>query len=202
MGFFPKSSVWKILRRFNNRFGMKIVNALKFRSGKMFESGKTKRQSLAAFNFLLDYVPNWEKAYLPGGLIQCQFFVPKAEARAVFPELINMQQKAGLESYLAVMKRHREDRFLLSHGVDGYSLALDFKVTDRNRDELFKLARAMQERVLRAGGRFYFAKDATLTPEQAHKFLGEALHQFRDIKKDLDPENLLSSDLARRLQLV
>ena len=35
--------------------------------------------------------------------------------------------------YLGVLKRHRPYPFLMTHAVDGYSLALDFKVTKRNR---------------------------------------------------------------------
>lgn len=199
--FFPKSSVWRILKIFNNRFAMRFVNAAKHYSGKWIEHGKTHRQSLAAYNFLLDYVPGWEKSYLPGGLIQCQYFVPKENARAVFARLVEMQQEAKLESFLAVMKRHRPDRFLLSHAVDGYSLALDFKVTEANRERLWDLARRMNDYALEHGVRFYFAKDSTLTAEQAARFLGPALEQFRNYKQIYDPDYLLTSDLDKRLSL-
>jgi decaprenylphospho-beta-D-ribofuranose 2-oxidase len=201
MGIVPKSSVWRFLKLLNNRFAMHMVNAAKHRAGLWKEHGKTSRQSLAEYNFLLDYVPGWERAYEPGGLIQCQFFIPSAEARHTFEQLTILQQEARLESFLAVMKRHRPDRFLLSHAVDGYSLALDFKVTGKNRARLWQLTFDMNELALKAGGRFYFAKDSTLTPAQARAFLGEELDRFRDLKRLYDPENLLTSDLARRLEI-
>lgn len=198
---FPKSQVWRVLKLLNNRAGMRRVNALKHAAGKMFENGKVRPQSLAKFNFLLDHVPDWERAYEPGGLIQCQYFVPREVAKSTFERLVEMQQQARLESFLAVMKRHRADSFLLSHAVDGYSLALDFKVTAKNRTALFDLAHRMNDVALRAGGRFYFAKDSTLTPEQAREYLGMALVALRTLREEHDPDGLLTTDLARRLQL-
>jgi len=201
-GLFPKSSVWRLLRLLNHRAGMRFVNAAKQAAGKYREHGKIVHQSLAAYNFLLDYVPGWEKAYLPGGLIQCQYFVPKDAAQEVFSMLVRIQQEEGLESYLAVMKRHRPDGFLLTHAVDGYSLALDFKVTASNRERLWRMANRMNQTALESGGRFYFAKDSTLAADQAHSFLGQGLTKFRELKKLYDPECLLTNALAQRLELV
>ena len=88
----------------------------------------------------------------------------------MFREQLALCLKHGLPSYLAVMKRHRPDKFLMTHSLDGYSLALDFKVNDKNRAKLWSLAQQMNRRVLEAGGRFYFAKDSTLTPEMHASF--------------------------------
>jgi decaprenylphospho-beta-D-ribofuranose 2-oxidase len=101
-----------------------------------------------------------------------------------------------------VMKRHRPDKFLFSHAVDGYSLALDFKVTRRNWARLRELCHRMNDLVLAAGGRFYFAKDSTLRPSDVRAYMGEeALAKYRSFKEKLDPEGLLTSELARRLDL-
>ena len=61
-------------------------------------------------------------------------------------------QQAGMVPYLAVLKRHRPDPFLMTHAVDGYSLAMDFAVS-RNasrREALWMLCRDMAETVLAA----------------------------------------------------
>ncbi|MFW5697765.1 MAG: FAD-binding oxidoreductase, partial [Fimbriimonadaceae bacterium] len=166
LGFLPKSMVWRFLRPFNNRTGMRFINRAKHHAAKVLGHGKNASQSLVEFSFLLDYVPDWRNAYSPNGFIQYQSFVPKARAEEVFARQIARQQKEKLESFLGVMKRHREDEFLLSHGVDGFSLALDFKVTPRNRERLFAMCRDFNEEVLAAGGKFYLAKDSTLTPDQ------------------------------------
>lgn len=203
LGFWPKSMVWRILKKFNNRLGMEFVNWAKYKSARTLGNGKSHSQSLVGFSFLLDYVPHWRRAYLPYGFIQYQSFVPKEHAKHVFAKQIAIQQKAGMESYLAVMKRHRPDNFLFSHAVDGYSLALDFKVTKKNWPKLRTLCHLMNELVLEAGGRFYFAKDSTLRPSDVKAYLGEeALAEYRQFKARFDPDNLLTSELARRLQLA
>lgn len=203
LGFYPKSVVWRVLRRLNNRTGMHFLNWAKYEAGATLGDGKPIHQSLVAFSFLLDYVPNWQRAYEPHGFIQYQSFVPREHAPRVFAAQVRLQQEAGLESFLGVLKRHRPDRFLFSHAVDGYSLALDFKVTHRNRARLWALCHRMNDLVLEAGGRFYFAKDSTLRPQDARAFLGEAtLARFRELKARFDPSALLTNGLARRLELV
>ena len=158
------------------------------------------RQSHAAFAFLLDYVPNWKLAYQPGGLIQYQSFIPTESALEVFTEQLDLCRRAGNIPYLGVFKRHREDDFLMTHAVNGYSLALDFKVTASNRARLWQLCAEMDKLVIEAGGRFYFAKDSTLTPESFAPCLAEErVRRFLAIKRACDPEGLLETDLFRRI---
>lgn len=203
LNFFPKSMVWRMLKMFNNRTGMDFINWAKHTSSKTLGDGRPHPLSLVGFSFLLDYVPNWRYAYLPHGFIQYQSFVPKEHAKQVFSEQLRLQDKAKLESFLAVLKRHRPDDFLFSHAVDGYSLALDFKVTRSNWPRLQRMCHMMNDMVLKAGGRFYFAKDSTLRPSDVKAYLGdEALAKFRGLKAELDPEGLLTSELARRVELV
>ena len=105
-----------------------------------------------------------------------------------------------MPNYLAVFKKHKSDPFLLTHGLDGYSMAMDFRVTRRNRERLVAMVRQMDEIVLRAGGRFYFAKDSTLRPEICRAFLGEeAISQFMGLKERCDPAGMLETNLWRRL---
>jgi FAD/FMN-containing dehydrogenase len=200
-GMIPKGWMWRGLKFFMNDFGMRAVNAAKFTLGTRGQTrNKPYQQGHAAFNFLLDYVPDWKKAYLPGGLIQYQSFVPKENATRVHTELLRMCHRDGLIPYLGVYKRHRPDPFLLTHSVDGFSFAMDFKVTDKNRERLWYHAHKMDEVVLEAGGKFYFAKDATLERSSAHRFFPqENLEAFLELKRKLDPEGLLQTNLSRRL---
>lgn len=203
LGVVPKSETWRVLRLLNHRIGMRTLNAAKHAAGRLLEHGRSSRQSLVAFSFLLDYVPGWQRAYAPGGFVQFQSFVPAADARRVFDEQVRMQQSEGLESFLGVLKQHRKDGFALSHGVDGFSLALDFKVTEANRAHVWGLARRMNALVLAAGGRFYLAKDSTLTAEEFQQSVGEAgLARLRAARATFDPEGLLTSAQGQRLGLV
>ena len=159
---------------------------------------ETYPQSHAAFHFLLDYVPNWELAF--GELIQYQSFLPKETAEDAWHEMLTISQKRGMPSHLGVTKRHRPDKFLLSHALDGFSLALDFKVTKGNRERMNSMLQEFDKIVLDAGGRFYFAKNSETTPETAASFLGaETVARFKSLKQRTDPHNLLESDLYRRV---
>ena len=99
-----------------------------------------------------------------------------------------------------VLKRHRPDDFLMTHAVDGWSLALDFAVRPRTRTRLWSLARELAGLVLAAGGRFYPAKDSTLDRETYEASLGpERLARFRALKAACDPTGLLETELSKRL---
>ncbi|MEW6084158.1 MAG: FAD-binding oxidoreductase [Chloroflexota bacterium] len=196
-GVLPKSSLHYFMSPFVNNPGWRAVNIVKYVSALRKH---TFRQSHAAFHFLLDYVPNWERSFGRGGLIQYQSFVPKETAEDAWRAILQLSQQRGLPSYLGVTKRHRPDKFLLSHGVDGFSLALDFKVTDRNRVPLSAMLQEFDRIVLDAGGRFYFAKNSETSAESTRRFLGDArITKFKKIKKRCDPNGLLESDLYRRV---
>ncbi len=196
-GVFPKSILYLFMKPFANNLGWRGVNTAKYIASLRQH---TFRQSHAAFHFLLDYVPNWELAYGRGGLIQYQSFLPKETAEAAWTEILRLSLKRGLPSYLGVTKRHRPDKFLLTHAVDGFSLALDFKVTNDNRAKLSTMLQDFDRIVLDAGGRFYFAKNSETAPETATRFLGaETIAKFKRLKKRCDPNGILESDLYRRV---
>ncbi|HET6595563.1 MAG TPA: FAD-binding oxidoreductase [Anaerolineales bacterium] len=196
-GVFPKSILYLFMKPFANNLGWWGVNTAKYAASLW---PHRFRQSHAAFHFLLDYVPNWEMSYGRGGMIQYQSFLPKETAEDAWREMLQLSLRRALPSYLGVTKRHRPDKFLLTHGVDGFSLALDFKVTDSNRPALSKMLQEFDQIVLRAGGRFYFAKNSETSAETAHAFLGdETIQTFRELKKRCDPHHLLASDLFRRV---
>ena len=203
LGVFPKSEVWRALRLFNNDPGMRLVNLAKYVSGRLEGMGPPHRQAHAAFAFLLDYVPNWKWAYGrtgKSGLIQYQAFVPHENARAVYAEILARNQRAGFVPYLGVFKRHRPDPFWLTHSNDGWSLALDFKVTPANRAELWKHCAGLTEIVLAGRGKFYFAKDLVIgQQDMLRMFPPERTQAFLALKRELDPEGLLQTNLYRRV---
>ena len=196
---FPKSQLWRFMGPFMNNPGVSFVNRAKFYASKL-QHEKTFIQSHVAFAFLLDYVPDWRLSYGPSGFIQYQIFVPDATARACMRDVLAMCHKERLCSFLGVLKRHRPDPFLLTHALDGWSLALDFKADDK--PALWRFTERLTERVLAAGGKFYFAKDAVLRPEDVARAYGDKLSQFAALQARVDPSGLLSSDLWRRITSV
>ena len=195
---FPRSQVWRAIRMLTHDPGMAFINAAKYRTSRLTH-GHRYLQSHAAFAFLLDYVPDWRLAYGRGGFIQYQLFVPTGAARECMRDALRLCQAHGIRPYLGVFKRHRPDRFLLSHALDGWSLALDFRVTESTRERLRVLTTEITERVLDAGGRFYFAKDSVLTRDQVRRAYGdERVRHFLALKGKADPDGLFASDLSRR----
>ncbi len=196
-GVFPKSILYIFMMPFANNLGWRAVNIAKYIASLRTH---TFRQPHAAFHFLLDYVPNWELSYGRGGMIQYQSFLPKETAEDCWREMLTLSLQRGMPSYLGVTKRHRPDKFLMSHAVDGFSLALDFKVTDRNRASLSQMLEEFDKMVLQAGGRFYFAKNSETSAETTRKFLGEeTITKFKHLKHRCDPDHVLESDLYRRI---
>jgi FAD/FMN-containing dehydrogenase len=197
LGALPRSELWRILRLFQNRPGMRLVNLGKQVSHRI-DPRRQHRWLHTEFGFLLDYAPGWNRAYGAAGFIQLQPFAPVDVAQELFGEILRLAKRRGLPPFLVVLKRHRADRFLLSHGLDGFSLAMDFPA--RRRAPLWSLAREIQDLSIEAGGRFYFAKDSTLTAEQtARMFPAENLRRFAEWKRKCDPDGWLQSDLARRV---
>ena len=196
-GVMPKSLLHYFMSPFLNNLGVWGINTAKYIAS---ARKHTFTQSHAEFHFLLDYVPNWERSFGRGGLIQYQSFLPRETAETAWREMIELSQRRGLPSYVGVTKRHRPDKFLLTHTVDGFSLAMDFKVTNKNRATLSKMLQDFDRIVLHAGGRFYFAKNSETSAEAARAFLGEeTIVKFKKLKQCCDPNNLLESDLFRRV---
>jgi decaprenylphospho-beta-D-ribofuranose 2-oxidase len=197
-GIVPKSIMWRFMPLGFNRLALPFVNTGKYFAARLTHHNHY-RQSLVAFSFLLDYIPNWDLAYGSRGFIQYQSFIPRAAAADTFRAILDLTQRRGLPSYLGVTKRHRPDKFLFTHAVDGFSMALDFPVP-RHAEALQQMAHDLDHLVLEAGGRFYMAKDSTLTPYAVARYLGdETLARFRALKARCDPHNVLQTELYRRL---
>jgi FAD/FMN-containing dehydrogenase len=197
----PKSLLWMFLKPFNNDTGMKFVNSIKYAIPEPVGKDGAYRDSHAGFAFLLDYVPDWRLSYGDAGFIQVQLFVPDANARQAFREALQLCQRRGVVSYLGVFKRHRADDYLLSHGLDGWSLALDFKVP-RDARRLWDTAADLTRLVLEAGGTFYPAKDQVVDARSFARAFGERFTRFRDWRRRMDPDDLFANDQARRLGLA
>ena len=196
----PRGVIPALLSAFASPSGMAMLNFAKWRAA-AWKGVHTFRQPHVQFAFLLDFIPNWKRIYEPGGLIQHQSFVPREHAVRVHAQLLELCRTRGIVPWLGVYKRHRPCPFLMSHAVDGFSLALDFPVTAANRARLWALCAEMDEIVLAAGGRFYFAKDLTASPDALRRAYPN-LPRFLELRRSLDPRGVLTSDLAQRLGIV
>lgn len=116
---------------------------------------------LDPFFYPLDALHDWNRMYGRAGFVQYQCVLPLAASRHGLLELLTRISRAGLGSFLAVLKRLGRSSFgHLSFPMEGYTLALDFPVKERT----FELLDALDAVVAEHGGRVYLTKDARAKP--------------------------------------
>ncbi|HLZ21093.1 MAG TPA: FAD-binding oxidoreductase [Ktedonobacterales bacterium] len=196
----PTPWVPRLARPLTTPLGVWVANRGQWLRGRASSGGRPHLEAYAAANFLLDAIPNWRETYLPGGLIQHQSFIPHEAAAGTFREILRRSQAAGIVPSLSVLKKHRPADFTLTYLLDGYSLALDYPVHRGTETRTLALMRTLNDVVADAGGRCYFAKDSTVTAEQARRmFPAESMAHFAALKRQYDPHGVLTNDLYRRV---
>jgi FAD/FMN-containing dehydrogenase len=132
------------------------------------------------------------------GFVQYQVVLPLENARDGLLALLEKLRQSRRAPFLAVMKRFGEaNPGLLSFPMKGWTLAMDLPVTGG----LVEVLHDLDKLVLDYGGRVYLAKDAVLKAE-SFAAMYPKLDEFREIKKKIDPQGVLSSSMARRLGVV
>lgn len=156
-----------------------------------------KIQNLTQFYHPLDMFAEWNRAYGPAGFLQYQFVVP-TDAVDEFKSIIVDIQRSGHYSFLNVFKLFGPgNQAPLSFPIPGWNVCVDFPI----KDGLNEFVTGLDRRVLEFGGRLYTAKDSRATAATFHAMYPR-IDEWIAVRREVDPDGVFASDMARRLELL
>ncbi len=139
-----------------NSFSIRLVNWFYYR--KQSSDFKANIVHYEPFFYPLDVLGEWNKMYGKKGFIQYQMVLPKNSGKQGMREILETIAHSGNGSFLAVLKLFgkQNQHPYNSFPMEGYTLALDFKVNKK----LPALVQALDAIVEKYGGRIYRTKDS------------------------------------------
>ncbi len=177
-----------------NRLSVRAFNEFWFRKAPV--ERRNELQTISQFFHPLDMVEGFNRIYGRRGFLQWQFVVPFG-AESTLRHVVETLSSTGCASFLAVLKRMgAADPGPLSFPTPGWTLALDIPVSAGIGGLLDRL----DDDVTDVGGRVYLAKDSRVRPELIPRMYPR-LAEWQEVRRRVDPDGVLQSDLARRLRL-
>lgn len=178
-----------------NSFSVKAFNYTYYQLNKT-KAGE-KFLHYEPFYYPLDAIHHWNRIYGKNGFTQYQFVLPLEQSRAGLIEMLEYIGKKRMGSFLSVLKLFgKQDENYLRFPMEGYTLALDFKITPG----LWAFLNQLDEKVEKYGGRVYLTKDVRMPAEMLYRTYPQA-GAFRDALKKWDPEGRFASEQSKRLKL-
>lgn len=176
-----------------NKFSVKAFNYLYYKKAK---NGQSK-VNIDGFFYPLDAIDNWNRIYGKNGFTQYQFILPKKTSFDGLKEILDFISNSGKGSFLAVLKLYgKENENYLSFPLEGYSLALDFKI----QKGIFEFLDKLDEIVLKFGGRIYLTKDVRVKKEIFEKGYRNVA-KFREFRQKNAMSGKFESLQSKRLEL-
>lgn len=176
-----------------NRYTLRLFNALYYARGP--GQPTTRRVHYGSYFYPLDAIRDWNRLYGRRGFVQYQFVLPREAGMAGMTLVLKRIARSGHGSFLSVLKAlgPANDNHL-SFPMEGYTLALDFRV----EPTLFALLDELDAVVHDHGGRIYLAKDARVRGEYVHRGYPH-LDVFREVRMRYGAHRRFHSRQSRRL---
>lgn len=176
-----------------NKFSVKAFNWLYYNKAKNKES--TKKVDIDSFFYPLDAINNWNRIYGKNGFTQYQFILPKEISFEGLKEILSAIANSGKGSFLAVLKLYgKANENFLSFPMEGYSLALDFKI----EKGLFEFLDNLDKIVLKYGGKIYLTKDVRVSKTTFEKGY-PMIEEFRKIRHEQGMDKKFHSLQSKRV---
>jgi decaprenylphospho-beta-D-ribofuranose 2-oxidase len=174
------------MRMFNNAYYAKAKH------------NKTQTVPILPYFYPLDRIGGWNKLYGKAGFVQYQFVLPKADGLSNMRSILTQISQSGQGSFLAVLKQFGPaNQNLLSFPIEGYTLALDFKMSTMTIPLLDKL----DDMAAGMGGRVYLTKDAVMQ-EMLFKTTYSRWEQFEAVRQKYGAIGKFASAQSKRLGLA
>jgi FAD/FMN-containing dehydrogenase len=123
--------------------------------------------------------------------------VPKAVGVKGLKRILDVISKSNKGSFLAVLKVFgKGNENYLSFPIEGYSLALDFKM----EPGIVDLVKRLDSMVVEMGGRVYLTKDALMS-EKTFKSTYPQWELFEEVRSKYGAIGRFASNQSRRLGL-
>jgi len=185
----------KFCSLFLNRNSIKFFNGIYYH--KNFKKVYETKISLEDYFYPLDSLINWNLIYGNRGFVQYQFVVPKKNGIQFLKKILNTIFENNQSPFLGVLKMlGAKNKNLLSFPINGYSLALDFKVNSN----LFSLISILDKKIISNGGRIYLTKDSLMSKETFRACYPE-WGLFQNVRAKYKVIEKFSSFQSRRLGL-
>lgn len=176
-----------------NNLSVKAFNWLYYK--KAPDGLSRQKVDIDTFFYPLDAIDNWNRIYGKGGFTQYQFILPKETSYEGLKAVLSAIADSGKGSFLAVLKLYgKENSNYLSFPMEGYSLALDFKI----EKGLFELLNRLDALVLTYGGRIYLTKDVRVSKETFEKGY-PMIEKFRTLRKESGMDKKFQSLQSKRV---
>lgn len=178
-----------------NSMTVKAFNTLYYHKVRNKESQRLAHY--APYFYPLDSIQNWNRLYGKKGFTQYQFVLPKEAGLQGMTHILSKIVESKRGSFLAVLKAFgKGNENYLSFPMEGYTLAIDFKIGQT----LFAFLEELDQIVLDYGGRLYLAKDARMS-EATFKQSYPLWEQFQSVRHQYGADRLFNSLQSKRLGL-
>ena len=178
-----------------NNLSVRAFNWLYY--GKAPDGVSHQKVDIDTFFYPLDSINNWNRIYGKGGFTQYQFILPKEKSFEGLQEILGEISRSGKGSFLAVLKLYgKENKNYISFPIEGYSLALDFKL----EEGLFELLDTLDEIVAKYEGRIYLTKDVRVSKETFEKGYPQ-IDKFREYRKANKMDEKFNSLQSKRVEI-
>jgi len=163
--------------------------------GKVKKRISKQKVNIDTFFYPLDAIGHWNRIYGKQGFTQYQFILPKEHSYKGLQEALSTIASSGKGSFLAVLKLYgKANENYLSFPMEGYSLALDFKI----EKGLFELLDMLDRIVVKYGGRIYLTKDVRVSKGVFERGYPQ-VDTFRQFRKDNGMDRKFQSLQSKRV---